>query len=121
MTQFYQRRSFKKTVTRRELPRADMTIEGTYNSAGEEESSDDNDVEDDTYIPSPRASTHGRGKGLASGSDSEAAKIQEGEDEIFDVEEINPPNYIHMGTPTFTNPQILDGGKRSAVRERQRW
>jgi hypothetical protein len=66
-------------------------------------------VENDTYIPSPWASTHGRGNVLASGSGSGAVEIQEeeeeGEDESFDVEEINPPNYVHMGTPSFTQPQ----------------
>jgi hypothetical protein len=106
-----------------------MTIEGARDSVGEEDSSDE-DVEDETYIPSPQASTDGRGKGLASGSGSEAAEIQEeeeeGEDENFYVKEINPPNYIHMGTPTFTQPQNLGWrqkvsykGKTKVVREKR--
>jgi hypothetical protein len=50
VTQFYQRR---KIVSRRELPRGDMSIEGDQSLAREEESSEDDNVEDDTYIPSP--------------------------------------------------------------------
>jgi hypothetical protein len=85
-------------VTRRELPRADMTIEGAQSLAREETSSDDDDVEDETYIPSPRAPHHEKGKGLASASGSgvaseeieEEVKGDEGDDgdeeeEIFDV------------------------------------
>jgi hypothetical protein len=114
VTQFYQRR---KTVTRRDLPRAAMTIDGAQSQAREEASSDDDDVEDETYIPSPRVPHHGKEKGLASASGSgaaseeieEEAKGDEGgdgdeEEEIFDVEEINPPNYVHMGTRIFRQP-----------------
>jgi hypothetical protein len=50
VTQFYQRR---KIVSRRQLPRADMTIEDNPNPAKEEESLEEEDVEDDTYVPSP--------------------------------------------------------------------
>jgi hypothetical protein len=133
VTQTYQRRPFKKTVSRRELPRTDMIIEDAHGSVREEESSDDDDVENDTYIPSPRSSTHWRGKGLASGSGSGsgAAKIQEeeeeGEDESFDVEEINPPNYVHMGTASFTQPQnpvwrqkVSYNGKTEVAREKRK-
>jgi hypothetical protein len=74
VTQICQRR---KIVSRRELPRADMTIEGDPSPAREEESSEDDDVEDDTNVPSPRAPIHGRGKGLASASDSGAARDEE--------------------------------------------
>jgi hypothetical protein len=56
VTQYYERR---KVVTRRELPRADMIIEGEPNAAKGEESSVDNDQEDETYVPSPRAQPHG--------------------------------------------------------------
>jgi hypothetical protein len=63
-------------------------------------------VEDQTYVPSPRA--HPQGKGLASASgngamrDEEIEKEDDGadgeeEEEIFDVEEINHPNYVDMG------------------------
>jgi hypothetical protein len=45
VTHFFQRR---KLVSRRELPRADMTIEGEPSVAREEERSEDDDVEDDT-------------------------------------------------------------------------
>jgi hypothetical protein len=61
VTQYYQQRSFKKTMTRGELPQADMIIEGDHDSAGEEDSSD-KDVEDETYIPSLQAHPHGIGK-----------------------------------------------------------
>jgi hypothetical protein len=65
ITQYYERR---KVVTRRELPRADMIIEGEPSAAREEASSEDYDVEDETYVPSPRAQPHSRGKGVASDS-----------------------------------------------------
>jgi hypothetical protein len=65
-----------------------MTIEDNPSPAGEEESSEDDDVEDDTYWPSPQAPTHGSG-------------AAEEEEEIFDVEEIIPTSYMHMGIPIF--------------------
>jgi hypothetical protein len=68
-------------VSRRQLPQADMTIEDNPNPAREEESLEDDDVEDDTYVPSPRAPIHGRGKGLASASGSGAARDEEIEEE----------------------------------------
>jgi hypothetical protein len=49
MTQFYQR---KKDVSRREMPRGVMTISGDPNPNNCSSSSDD-DIEDDTYMPSP--------------------------------------------------------------------
>jgi hypothetical protein len=114
VTQFYQRRAHKKTVTRRELPQAGMAIKCAQSLVREEASSDDDDVEDETYIPTPRAPHHGKGKGLASASGSGAANEEieeeaEGDDgdeeeEIFDVEEVNPPNYVQMGTPIFKQP-----------------
>jgi hypothetical protein len=92
VTQYYERR---KVVTRRELPRAGMAIEGEPSAAREEASSEDADVEDETYVPSPRAQPHGRGMGIASGrgGGSGAAEIEEEgggdegeeEEEIFDV------------------------------------
>jgi hypothetical protein len=60
VTQFYQR---KKDVSRREMPRGVMTISGDPNPDNSSSSSDD-DIEDGTYMPSPRARPHG--KGLAS-------------------------------------------------------
>jgi hypothetical protein len=50
VTQFYQRR---KIVSRRELPRDDMTIEENPSPAREEEGLEDDYKEDDTYVPSP--------------------------------------------------------------------
>jgi hypothetical protein len=54
-----------------------MTIEGEPSAAREEEISKNDDVEDDTYVPSPRAPIHGRGKGLASASASGAPRDEE--------------------------------------------
>jgi hypothetical protein len=45
-----------------------MTIEGESSAVREEASLEDDDVEDETYVPSPRAQPHGREKGIASGS-----------------------------------------------------
>jgi hypothetical protein len=105
MTQFYQR---KKDVSRREMPRGVMTISGDPNSDNFSSSSDD-DIGDDTYVPSPRARPHG--KGLTSANDSGAGRDDEIEeeaeegadgddgeekDDVFDMEEINPTNYVDM-------------------------
>jgi hypothetical protein len=104
-------------VSRKELPRADMTIKGVHGSAGDEDSSNE-DVEDETYIPSPRAPTHRKGKGIAGTSGSGAARdgneeeeSERGDDndgdeeEIFYVE-INPSSYVHMGAPTSMQLRI---------------
>jgi hypothetical protein len=71
-------------------------------------------VEDETYVSSPLAHPRGRGKSLASASGSGAerdAKIEEEdgaegevEEEVFDVEEINPPNYVDMRPLVFRVP-----------------
>jgi hypothetical protein len=71
--------------------------------------SSDDDIEDVTYVSSPRARPHGKGLASASGSGAtrddeievEAEKGADGDDgeeeeELFDVEEINPPNYVDM-------------------------
>jgi hypothetical protein len=113
VTQYCDRR---KVVTRRELPRVDMTIEGEPSIDRGEEWSEDDDVEDETYVPSPRDHAHGQEKGLASSSgngavrDDEIEEEEDGEEaeETFDVEEINPTSYTHMGTPIFWLPMNLD-------------
>jgi hypothetical protein len=84
-----------------------MTISDDPNPSANNSSKDDY-VEDDTYMPSPRARPHE--KGLASASGSGVGRIEEeikeedggnendgaeGDDdeedkEVFDVEEINP-------------------------------
>jgi hypothetical protein len=51
-----------------------MTISGDPNPSANSSSKDD-DVEDDTYMPSPRARPHG--KGLASASSSGAVMDEE--------------------------------------------
>jgi hypothetical protein len=71
--------------------------------------SSDDDIEDVTYVSSPRARPHGKGLASASGSgatrddeiEEEAEKgadVDDGEEEeeLFDVKEINPPNYVDM-------------------------
>jgi hypothetical protein len=94
-----------------------MIISGDPNPSANS-SSEDDDVEDDTYMPSPRTRPHG--KRLASASSSGAVRdeeeIEEKEDggngndgaEGDDDEEINPSSYIHMGTPVFRLPLNLD-------------
>jgi hypothetical protein len=111
-----------------------MTIDGEPSVAREEASSEDDDVEDETYVPSPRAQPHSRGKGIASGSGggSGAAEIEEegggdeGEEDE-DVEEINPPSYVdigHLGFRVPTNPtwrvRVSNKGKTKSVRENRR-
>jgi hypothetical protein len=103
-----------------------MTIEENPSSAREEESSEDDNVKDDTYMPSPQAPIRGRGKALASGSG--ATEIQEEEEEeTFDVEEITPTSYVHMGNPVFRQPldpnwsaKVSYKGKTDLVREKRK-
>jgi hypothetical protein len=135
VTQFYQR---KKDVSRREVPRGVMTISGDPNPVNSCNSSDD-DIEDDTYVSSPRAHPHGKGLASASGSgagrddeiEEEAEEGADGDDgeeeEVFGVEEINPPNYVDMGPLVFrapTNPtwrvKVSYKGKTGSVRENRR-
>jgi hypothetical protein len=136
VTQFYQR---KKNVSRREMPRGVITISGDPNPDNSSSSSND-DIEDDTYVPSPRARPHGKGLVSASGSGAgrddeiekeaeEGADGDDGEEEedVFDVEEINPPNYVDMGPLVFkapTNPtwrvKVSYKGKTESVRENRR-
>jgi hypothetical protein len=110
-----------------------MSIEGEPSAAREEASSEDDDVEDETYVPSPWAQPHSRGKGIASGSGAieieEEGGGDEGEEveEIFDVEEINPPSYVdigHLGFRAPTNPtwmlRVNYKGKTESVRENRR-
>jgi hypothetical protein len=123
----------KRTTSRQDLPRGNMTISGDP-SPSANSSLEDDDVEDDTYMPSPWARPHG--KRLASASSSGAARdeeeIEEEEDggngndraegddeedeEVFDGEEINPTSYIHMGTPVFRYPSTQIGWRKSATR-----
>jgi hypothetical protein len=100
-----------------------MTISGDPNPSANN-SSEDDDVEDDIYMPSPWA--HHHEKGLASASSSGAARDEEDED-VFDVEEINPSSYIHMETPVFRLPlnsdwreKISYKGKTDLVREKRK-
>jgi hypothetical protein len=124
------RGTYKRTMSKKKLPRAYLTIDGAQNSSRQEESSDE-DVEDETYVPSPKAPHRSKGKGLASGSRSGAARNAEEsgdeEEELFDVEEIVPRAYVHMGTPSFRQPQnhswrekVNYMGKTKTVRDERR-
>jgi hypothetical protein len=145
VTQFYQRRWVKRTTSQQDLPRGDMTINGDPKPSANS-SSEGDDVENGTYMPSPRARPHG--KGLTSASCSEVARdeeeIEEEEDggnkndgvegdndeedeEVFDFEEINPTSYIYMGTPVFWLPlnpdwreKISYKGKTDLVRKKRK-
>jgi hypothetical protein len=141
VSQYYQRRSYKKTVSRKDLMRANMTIESAHESTGEEESSDKG-IEDETNTSSPRAPHHGKGKSIANASGSGAARDEEefergdehgdeaghiNEEDIFDVEEIIPQAYVHMGIPSFQQPQnhgwrqkVSYKGKTEAMREKRK-
>jgi hypothetical protein len=95
-----------------------MTINGDPNPNANN-SSEDDDVKDDIYMPSPQTRPHGKGLVGASGSGSGAARDEEieeeveeecggddyeGEEETYIVDEINPSSYTHMGTLTFWLP-----------------
>jgi hypothetical protein len=142
VTQYYQRRGVKRTTSWQDLPRGDMTINDDADPNAN--ISSDDDVEDEAYVPSPQAHSHGKGLAGPSGSGSRVARDEEIEEEIeeeegggngndekeeetFDVEEINPTSYIHMRTPTFRIPQNLDWrdkisykGKTDLVREKRK-
>jgi hypothetical protein len=122
-----------------------MTISGDPNPSANS-SLEDDDVEDDTYMASPRAHPHGKGLTSASGSGAarDEEQIEEEEDggnendgaegdddeedeEFFNVEEIDPTSYINMGTPVFLLPRNLDWrekisykGKTDLVREKRK-
>jgi hypothetical protein len=136
MTQFYQKR---RDVSRKEMPRGVLIISGDPNPDNSSSSSDD-DIEDDTYVSSPRARPHGKGVASASGSGAgrnneieeeaeEGADDDDGEEEeeVFDVEEINPPNYIDTGPLVLRAPtnsscrvKVSYKGKTELVRENRR-
>jgi hypothetical protein len=92
--------------------------------------SSDDDVEDDTYIPSPRAHPHGNGLASASGSGTSRDEEIGEEDDDADgegEEEINPPNYVHMWTPIFRQPlnpdwkaKVRYKGKIELLREKRK-
>jgi hypothetical protein len=124
ITQFYERRR---------LPRGDMTIGDDPNP--NDNCSSDEDVEDETYVPSPQA--HPLGKGLASASGSRATRDEEieeeddgadgEEEEIFYVEEINLPSSVDIRHLSFRAPmnptwrvRVSYKGKTESVRENKR-
>jgi hypothetical protein len=142
VTQYYQRRGVKRTSSHQDLPRGDMMISDNP-SPGNSNSGSDDDIEDESYVPFPRARPHGKGVAGPSGNGSRAARDEEIEVEIeeeegdgdgddkeeeeFDVDEINPSSYTHMGTPTFQIPlnpdwkeKINYKGKIDLVREKRK-
>jgi hypothetical protein len=56
VTQFYHWRGVKRTTSRQDLPRGDMTINDDSNPNANI-SLEEEDVEDDTYMPSPPGSS----------------------------------------------------------------
>jgi hypothetical protein len=136
MTQFYQKR---RDVSRKEMPRGVLIFSGDPNPDNSSSSSND-DIEDDTYVSSPRARPHGKGVASASGSRvgrnneieeeaEEGADDDDGEEEeeVFDVEEINPPSYIDTGPLVLRAPtnsswrvKVSYKGKTELVRENRR-
>jgi hypothetical protein len=79
-----------------------MTISGDPNPSVNS-SSEDDDVEDDRYMPSPRACPHD--KGLASASASEAAKDEE---EIEDEEDGGNGNDRAEGDDEEEDEEVFD-------------
>jgi hypothetical protein len=122
-------------VSRREMPRGVMTISGDPNPDNSSSCSDD-DIKDDTYVLSPQPRPHEKGLASASGSGvgrydgiEEGAYGDDGEEEedVFDVEEINPPNYVDMRSLMLrapTNPswrvKVSYKGKTESMRENRR-
>jgi hypothetical protein len=107
-----------------------MIISRDSNPNNSSRSSDD-DIEDDTYILSPRAHPHGKGLASASGSGATAneeieeeveeevdANDEQAEAEFFDVDEINPAATSTWEPQPFGYPRIQIGGTRSATRAR---
>jgi hypothetical protein len=108
---------------------------GCYTDPNDNISSDE-DVEDETYVPSPRAHPHGKGLTSASGNgatrDEEIEEEDDGDEgeedkKIFDVEEINPSSYVDIGHLDFRAPTNLTWrvrvrykGKTESVRENRR-
>jgi hypothetical protein len=121
-----------------------MTISGDPKPSANN-SSEDDDVEDDTYMSSLWARPHGKeltsasSSGIArdeeeieeeedGGNGNDGAESDDEEDEkVFDVEEINHTSYIHMRTPVFWLPlnpdwreKISYKGKTYLVREKRK-
>jgi hypothetical protein len=116
-----------------------MTISGDPNPSANN-SSEDDDVEDETYMPSLRARPHG--KGLASASDSRAARdeeeIEEEEDggmkmmglRVIMMRRMKKFLMLRRSTqlPTYIwelqfsgYPSTQIGGRKSATRARHIW
>jgi hypothetical protein len=128
------RHEITQSYERRRLSRGDMTIDDDLDP--NDNSSSDENVKDETYVPSPQAHPHGKRLASVSGiratRDEEIEKEDGGADgeeekEIFDVEEINPPNCINMRPPTFRAPsnpiwrmRVSYKGKTESVRKNRR-
>jgi hypothetical protein len=75
VTQYYQRRGVKRTTSRQDMSRGDLTI--SCDPDPNANNSSDDDVEDEAYVPLPRAHPHGKGLVGPSGSGSRAARDEE--------------------------------------------
>jgi hypothetical protein len=110
-----------------------MIISGDLNPNNSSRSSDD-DIEDDTYIPSPRACPHGKGLASASGSGATAneeieeeveeeddADDEEGEADFFMLMRSTPPPTSTWEPQPFGYPSTWIRGRKSAARAKQIW
>jgi hypothetical protein len=139
VTQFYQWRGIKRTISRQDLPRGDMTISGDPNPSANSSSEDDN-VEDDTYMPSPQTRPHGKGLASASGSVAvrDEEEIEEEEDggmkmmrlRVMMMRRMKKFLMLRRSTPLptytwelqfFGYPSTRIGGRKSATRAKQIW
>jgi hypothetical protein len=106
VTQYYQRRGVKRTTSHQDLPRGDMTISDDPSPSNSNSGSDD-EIEDESYVPSPRVWPHGKDAAGASDNgvvmdveieedieeEGGGGDDDEGEEETFVVDEINPSSY----------------------------
>jgi hypothetical protein len=120
------RQGRKSSVSRQDLPRGNLTVEGGSDSSNNTTSSDDE--EEETYVPSPQ----GQGKRVVGGSRgvnraTEIEEEEEGEEEVFHVDEIMPLSHVDMGALSFIIPQnpawmekVGYKGKTDVVREKRK-
>jgi hypothetical protein len=116
VTQFYQRR---KIMSRRELPWVDMTIEENPSPAREEESSEDDNVKDDTYMPSPQAPIVAKERALLVVVELQKFKRKKKKPLMW-RKSLQPPMFT-WEIQSLGSPWIPIGVQRSAIRAKQIW
>jgi hypothetical protein len=117
VTQFYQRRTYKRIMSQQDLLRGDMTISDVPIPNSPSDSSDD-DVENDTYIPSPQAHPHEKGNGLASASGSRAAREEieeEAEGYSGDGGDEEEEIHAHLILQSLRSPIASKGEERPKI------